>query len=74
MATDLSLISQEIRRLLMSVRAEGHTEAEEKNGVCNYSTDALRAKVLREAGVCPSAYGEMMPNCGCPVEERETEK
>ena len=62
---DPKIVGAEIRRLLFSLHAEGHTEADEKSGVMNYNTDALRKRALEEAGFCFTLNGEMAPACGC---------
>jgi len=57
---------QEIRRLLMSLHAPGHTLDDERAGRLNYATDELRQQALDRAGICWPAPGEMAPACCCP--------
>src|SRR5574342_388270 len=58
-------IGKEIRRLLMSLHAPGHTLDDESVGILNYSTDELRRQALDRAGICWLVPGEMAPSCCC---------
>ena len=64
--TDFQAAGDEIRRILLSLHAPGHTKADEHIGWNSYSTDDLRKKALDAAGICWKAPGEMAPACGCP--------
>lgn len=56
---------REIRRLLMSLHAPGHTLDDERRGSLNYATDELRQQALDRAGICWLTPGEMAPACCC---------
>lgn len=58
-------VGAEIRRLLMSLHAPGHTLDDERAGHLNYATDELRMQALDRAGICWLAPGEMAPACCC---------
>lgn len=58
-------VGREIRRLLMSLHAPGHTLEDERAGHMNYGTDDLRRQALDHAGICWLAPGEMAPGCAC---------
>ncbi len=55
----------QIRSLLLALRAPGHSESEERAGTCSYATNDLRGAALERAGICFKAPGEMRPQCGC---------
>ena len=57
---------EQIRKILQSLRAEGHSLQQEVWGLHNHGTDALRKLALDVAGICWKAPGEMAPGCGCP--------
>lgn len=65
-------VGTEIRRLLMSLHAPGHTLDDERAGHMSYSTDELRRQALDRAGICWLAPGEMAPGCCCPWTPEET--
>lgn len=52
-------VGAEIRRLLVTLRAPGHTVEEERTGVMNYATDILRAQALDAANICWLGSGKM---------------
>lgn len=59
-------VGAEIRRLLLALRATGHTGEEERVGHLHHGTDAMRAEALDRAGICWKAPGELAPACTCP--------
>jgi hypothetical protein len=66
-------VGQEIRRLLMSLHAPGHTIEDERAGHLNYATDELRRQALDRAGICWLTPGEMAPACCCEWSPEKTE-
>lgn len=62
---DAKQIGAQIRALLFSLYAPGHSAEIEKTGRHSYATDELRRSALDHAGICWFSPGEMAPGCCC---------
>lgn len=52
-------VGAEIRRLLLTLRVEGHTAEQEQQGRYNYGSDQLRSRALDIANICWFGSGKM---------------